>query len=111
MNEKIQRMQKRLAELLANRDKYLKKAQEASTAADQLKKEIFFEENNAIATKLRDSGIPPEEFDAIIVHYLSQRKEDSAEEIQNDMAMSNATLENKISGKPEETEALRNANS
>jgi len=91
-------MQKRLEELLSVKAKHLAKAQEASTAADQLKKEILFEENNAIATKLRDSGIPPEEFDAIIVHYLSQRKKD------NDTATANATPENKISEKPEETE-------
>jgi len=97
-------MQKRLAELVLIRDKHLKKAQEASTAADQLKKEILFEENNAIAAKLRDSGIQPEEFDEIIVNYLRQRKKNNDEEIQNET--SNAPTKNKFSEKSEETEEL-----
>lgn len=83
MSNKIERMKKRLVELLAIRDKHLRKANEASTATDRLKKEILFEENNAIAAKLRDSGMTPEEFDAIIVNYLSQRKKDDGVAIEN----------------------------
>jgi hypothetical protein len=86
VNSKIQRMQKRLAELLSIRDKHLAEAQESITAADQLKKEILFEENNAIAAKLRDAGLPPEEFDAVIAHYLSQRKKDNGDVLQNGTA-------------------------
>ena len=82
MSGKIQRMQKRLAELLAVKEKHLAKAQEASTAAEQLKRDILFEENNAIAAKLRDSGMTPEEFDAIIVNYLNQRKKDDGAAIE-----------------------------
>ena len=66
-------MQKRLEEVLANQAKHLKKAQEAGASADQLKRDILFEENNAIATKVRDLGIRPEDFDAVIASYMKQR--------------------------------------
>jgi hypothetical protein len=51
--------------------------------------------------KFRDMGIPPEEFDAIIVHYLSQRK--SGAEIQSGTA-----TENNPSEKSEGKEDLKN---
>ena len=56
MNTRIQRLQKRLEEQLASQEKHLRKANEAATAAEQLRKDILFEENNAIATKVREVG-------------------------------------------------------
>ena len=109
MSGKIQRMQKRLAELLAVKEKHLAKAQEASTAAEQLKRDILFEENNAIAAKLRDSGMTPEEFDAIIVNYLSQRKKDDGEENQNVAATAKAPPEVTPSEKAEETAEMEDS--
>lgn len=75
MNSKIQRMQKRLEELHASQARHLKKAQEASAAADQLRRDILAEENNAIATKFREVGMRPEDFDAVIALYLKEQNE------------------------------------
>jgi len=63
-------MRKKLDELLSNQEKFTLKAQEAGANADQLKRDIHFEENNAIATKIRETGINPEELDTLIAQYL-----------------------------------------
>jgi len=99
MNMKIQRMQKRLEEVLVSQEKYLKKAQEAGASADQLKRDILFEENNAIATKVRDLGIRPEDFDAVIANYLKQRIHERSDNGQNE---TDATPENSITEESEE---------
>ena len=73
MNSKVQRLQKRLEEQLASQEKHLRKAHEAAALAEQLKKEIHFEENNAIATKVREVGISFEDFDKIVAIYRENR--------------------------------------
>jgi len=74
-------MKKRLDELLLTQAKYQKKAQQAGAAVDQLKRDILFEENNAIASKVREMGISPADFDKFIVQYMAQNKEDSADAV------------------------------
>jgi len=74
MSNKIQRMKKKLEDLTATQEKYLRKARDASEAADQLKREIIAEENNAIAAKVRELGITPEDFDTVLADYMRERR-------------------------------------
>jgi len=97
---KIQRLQKRLGELIASQDKHLKKAHEIGVLADKLKKEILIEENNAIATKIRELGLTPENLDKFIVDLMKQQQNapaptaESAENLtQDEEVIQDETLE------------------
>ena len=76
-------MRKKLDELLSNQEKFTLKAQEAGANADQLKRDIHFEENNAIATKIRETGINPEELDTLIAQYLITHSVNKSDNAQN----------------------------
>jgi hypothetical protein len=50
----------------------LKKAQKLGIEADKLRKDILFEENNAIASRVREMGLSPDDFDSFIMEYMKQ---------------------------------------
>ena len=85
---KVERMKQKLDTLLSSQDKYLKKAQKLGMVIDKLRKDILFEENNAIASKVREMGLSPNDFDIFITQYMKQNpkvvqieeKEDSVNE-------------------------------
>jgi len=104
MTSKIQRMRKKLAELLSSQEKFTLKAQEAGANADQLKRDIHFEENNAIATKIRETGINPEELDALIAQYLITHSINKGDNGQNNETVEPIEPENIILSESENNE-------